>query len=91
MYKFNYQYVYSNFFEITKYLLCIYSFSDQINHAQVEILHAVEMDNVIIQQDYALAIREIKGLIVLVILDYITFMVFCFVLLFDMHLSFFQS
>ena len=41
----------------------------QINHAQVEILHAVEMDNVIIQQDYALAMREIKGLIVLVILD----------------------
>ena len=71
---------YSNSFEITKYLVCIYSFSYQINHAQVEILHAVEMDNVTIQQDYALAIREIKGVIVLVILNYLTFMVFCIVL-----------
>ena len=42
-------------------------FFDQINHAQVEILHAVEMVNVIIQQDYALAMRGIKELIVPVI------------------------
>ena len=57
----------------------------------MEILHAVEMDNVTIQQDYALAIREIKGVIVLVILNYLTFMVFCIVLyIFDIHLSFFR-